>query len=262
MHLKLKKPVIFFDLETTGIDISSDRVVEISMLKIMPDGKKETITEKLNPTIPIPIETSEIHGIFDIDVENAPTFQEKAQEYADFIGDSDLAGFNSNRFDIPILVEEFLRAGVPFTMKNRKSIDVQTIYHKLEPRTLTAAYQYYCNKNLENAHSAEADTIATFEVLESQIQKYEDLNGEVGFLSEFSEHAKYRKLDLMGRIGLDEKDNPVFNFGKYKGQKVIQVFDKDPAYYGWMMNGNFPLYTKQVLKELREQWAEKNKAQS
>lgn len=258
MNLKLKNPIIFFDLETTGVDISNDRVVEISMLKVNPDGSKEKMTERLNPTIPIPLEVSEIHGIFDIDVEHSPTFLERAKAYEAFIGGADLAGFNSNRFDIPILAEEFLRADIEFSMKNRKAIDVQTIYHKLEPRTLTAAYQYYCNKNLENAHSAEADAIATYEVLESQIEKYEELQGDADFLADFSEHTKVKKLDLMGRIGVDENNNAIFNFGKYKGQRVIHVFDKDPAYYGWMMNGNFPLYTKQVLKELREEWSSKS----
>ena len=260
MQLKLKKPLVFFDLETTGVDVSNDRIVEISMIKISPDGAQKKLTEKLNPTVPIPLETSEIHGIFDIDVEDAPTFQERAKEYAEFIGDADLAGFNSNKFDIPILVEEFLRAGVPFDMKNRKKIDVQNIYHKLEPRTLVAAYDYYCNKNLENAHSAEADAIATFEVLESQIAKYDELKGDIDFLAEFSEHTKVRRLDLLGRIGLNENDQPIFNFGKYKGKEVMEVFDQDPAYYGWMMNGNFPLYTKQVLKELKEEWNKKNNA--
>lgn len=254
MNLNLDRPLAFFDLETTGINVSSDRIVEISILKIDPEGKKETYTKRVNPTIPIPIESSEIHGIYDIDVENEPTFKEIADEVSAFIGDADLAGYNSNRFDIPVLVEEFLRIDQPFSMKNRKMIDVQNIFHKMEQRTLEAAYQFYCNKTLENAHSAEADANATFEVLEAQLEKYEDLEKDALFLSEFSRQGKVKFLDFAGRIAENQDGIPIFNFGKYKGQPVQKVLEKDSGYYGWIVSNDFPRYTKQVLTELKEQF--------
>lgn len=254
MNLKLDKALAFFDLETTGINVSSDRIVEISILKINPDRSKQSYTKRVNPTIPIPIESSEIHGIYDIDVENEPTFKELSQEIADFIGDADLAGYNSNRFDIPVLIEEFLRVGQSFSMKNRRMIDVQNIFHKMEQRTLEAAYKFYCDKTLENAHSAEADTIATYEVLEAQLGKYDDLESNAEFLAEFSRQGNLKFLDFAGRIAENEDGIAIFNFGKYKGQSVKDVLTKDSGYFGWIVSNDFPRYTKEVLKELKAEF--------
>ncbi len=249
MNLKLNRPIAFFDLETTGLNISSDRIIEICILKISPDGKEETYTRLINPTIPISKEASEITGIKDADVADKPTFAQVAKEVAKFLDNCDLAGYNSNKFDLPMLVEEFMRTDVDFDMFKRKMIDVQVIFHKKEMRTLSAAYQFYCNKDLINAHSAQADTKATFEVLEAQLQKYEDLNKDVASLADFSTHTN--NLDFAGRIVKNENNEIVFNFGKYKGQLVTDVLKKDPAYYGWMMNADFPLYTKRVLTKLK-----------
>ncbi len=248
MNLKLKRPLCFFDLETTGIDVSKDRIIEISVLKVYPDGKELTYTRRINPQMPISARAQEITGISDEDLKDCPTFEEIAQEVADFMKDCDLAGFNSNKFDIPILMEEFLRAGINFDLSKRKFIDVQVIFHKKEQRTLSAAYKFYCNKDLENAHSAEADTRATYEILLKQIERYEDIGDTVEQLSEYSARTKY--IDFAGRIIKGDDDEPVFNFGKYKGQKVKEVLKKDPYYFDWMMNADFPLYTKKVLEEI------------
>ncbi|MCC7333294.1 MAG: 3'-5' exonuclease [Flavobacteriales bacterium] len=249
MILKLSKPIVFFDLEATGVNVASDRIVEISILKIFPNGDKESKTKRVNPTIPIPIEASTVHGITDYDIANSPTFKEIAKEISNFIDGCDLAGFNSNKFDIPMLAEEFLRADVDFDVSKRKCIDVQNIFHKMEQRTLSAAYQFYCKKDLENAHSAEADTMATFEILEAQLSKYKELQNDVKFLSDFSQRSV--NVDLMGRIVYDDKGIEIFNFGKHKGKSVEQVFEIDPGYYSWMMNGDFPLYTKKVLTQIK-----------
>lgn len=249
MKLNLRRPIVFFDLETTGVNVSTDRIVEISIMKLHPDGKKEIKTRRINPGIPIPKECTEIHGISDKDVKDEPTFKALAKSLAQFIGNSDLAGFNSNKFDIPLLVEEFLRAGIDFDMSNRKCVDVQTIFHKMEKRTLGAAYQFYCKKELENAHSAEADTVATHEILEAQLDRYEDLENDIDFLSEFSTQKK--TCDLMGRIVYNEEGIEVFNFGKHKGLPVEQILQKEPSYYSWMMDGDFPLYTKKVLTVIK-----------
>ncbi len=249
MKLNLKRPIIFFDLETTGIDTAKDRIVEISMVKIMPDGEEITKTRKLNPGMHIPESSTAIHGITDEDVKDCPTFAQVAKALEQFIVGSDFGGFNSNRFDVPVLVEEFLRAGVNIDFKKRKFIDVQNIFHKKEQRTLVAAYKFYCDKELVDAHSAEADTIATYEVLKAQLDKYDDLENSVEALAEFSTRAEM--VDFAGRIVYNENKEEVFSFGKHKGRLVSEVFAKEPSYYTWMINGDFPLYTKKVLTEIR-----------
>ncbi|HJX70941.1 MAG TPA: 3'-5' exonuclease [Bacteroidales bacterium] len=256
MKLKLKNPLIIFDLETTGINIVTDRIVELSYLKVYPNGDEELRTMKINPTIPIPEKASKIHGITDQDVKDAPTFQEVARSIANIFEGCDFAGFNSNKFDIPLLAEEFIRADVDIDLMKRKFIDVQVIFHKKEQRTLEAAYKFYCNKNLDDAHSAEADTLATFEILKAQLERYEDLPTDIDELSRYSSHN--RNADFAGRIIYDDDGNEVFNFGKYKGQLVEDVFRKDPAYYSWMMNSEFPLYTKKVLTSIKLRGAFKN----
>lgn len=249
MTLKLTKPLAFFDLETTGLNIASDRIVEIAILRVNPNGSKDTKTMLLNPTIPISKESSSIHGITDEDVKDKPTFEDVAKELEQFIQGCDLAGYNSNKFDIPLLAEEFLRADIDFDISKRNLVDVQNIFHRMEQRTLSAAYQFYCNKDLTNAHSAEADTTATYEILEAQIEKYEVLENNVKFLDQFSK--KSNNVDLLGRIVYNENNVEVFNFGKHKGKAVTEVLEKEPGYYQWMMNGDFPLYTKKVLTALR-----------
>lgn len=248
MKLKLSRPLCFFDLETTGVNIAKDRIVEISILKVFPNGNKSSHTWRVNPTIPIPSSTSAIHGIYDKDVKNEPAFKELAPKIYEMIKDSDLAGFNSNRFDVPLLAEEMLRAGINFDLYKHKLIDVQVIFHKLEPRNLSAAYKFYCNKVLENAHSAAADTNATYEILEAQIKKYDAIDNNVNFISEFSSHRK--TADLAGFIILEGKDE-VFGFGKYKGQKVSSVLEKDKSYFDWIQNADFPLYTKKILTRIK-----------
>ncbi|MET2985696.1 exonuclease domain-containing protein [Aureibaculum conchae] len=249
MKLKLNKPIVFFDLETTGINIAKDRIVEISILKVHPNGNKESKTWLVNPEMEIPAEVVAIHGIDNEKVVTEPTFAELAKEINQLIEGCDLAGFNSNRFDIPLLAEEFLRVGIDFDMKNRVGVDVQVIYHKKEQRTLSAAYKYYCDKDLENAHSAEADTIATYEILKAQLDKYDDLENDVKFLHEFSSHKK--RADFAGFIMFNEKDEEIFTFGKYKGKKVADVLEKDKGYYSWIQNADFPLYTKKVLTAIK-----------
>ncbi|NPA68198.1 MAG: 3'-5' exonuclease [Chlorobi bacterium] len=249
MKLNLKKPIAFFDLETTGVDVSKDRIVEIAILKVNPNQSTESKTYRINPTVPIPKEASKIHGITDEDVKDAPTFKQVAKEIAKFIEGCDLAGYNSNQFDIPLLAEEFLRADVDFSVKNRRFVDVQVIFHKMEQRTLSAAYKFYCKKDLEGAHGAEADTMATYEVLQAQLDKYENLKNDIEELSKISYHRK--SVDLMGRIVYNSKGEEVFNFGKHKGKTVKEVLEKEPGYYAWMMNADFPLYTKKVLTEIK-----------
>lgn len=249
MQLNLKNPLVFFDLETTGINIVSDRIVEIAILKVQVNGKEELRSYRINPEMPIPRQASEIHGIYDEDVKDAPTFKQIARDLAKFIEGCDLGGFNSNKFDIPLLAEEFIRVDVDFDMQKRRFVDVQTIFHKMEKRTLEAAYKFYCDKDLKDAHSAEADTVATYEVLKAQLDRYPELENDVSFLAKFSSHN--RTVDFAGRIVYNDKDVEVFNFGKYKGVSVEEVLEKDPGYYGWMMNGDFPLYTKKVLTNIK-----------
>ena len=245
MNLKLYKPLCTFDLETTGTNISKDRIVEICILKVNPDASRETKTWLVNPEMYIPKESSAIHGITDEKVKDAPTFREIAPKIQEMISGCDLAGFNSNRFDVPLLAEEFLRVGLDFDMSKIKLVDAQTIFHKMEQRNLTAAYKFYCKKDLENAHSAEADVLATFEVLDAQVGHYEDLPNEIAGLSEFSFHNKF--ADLAGMIHFDQEEKEIFGFGKYKGQNVKEVFQKDLGYYAWIQNADFPLYTKKIL---------------
>lgn len=249
MQLKLNKPICFFDLETTGTNVASDRIVEISILKVFPNGNRESHTWRVNPEQPIPKQSSDIHGITDEMVTNEPTFRELAPRVHELLKDSDLAGFNSNRFDIPLLAEEMLRAEIDFDLKKAAAVDVQTIFHKMEKRTLEAAYQFYCNKELNNAHSAEADTIATYEVLCAQLERYTDLENDINFLSSFSAHRNF--ADFAGFIGYDKEGDEVFAFGKHRGRKVEEILDEEPGYFGWLLNADFPLYTKKVLTRIR-----------
>lgn len=249
MQLKLTKPICFFDLETTGINISHDRIVEISILKVFPNGTEESKTWLVNPEMEIPAEVIAIHGVTNEKVANEPTFTELAKDIHNIIKDSDLGGFNSNRFDIPLLAEEMLRAEIDFDMKNTVAVDVQTIFHKMEQRTLTAAYKFYCDKNLEGAHSAEADTNATYEVLKAQIERYDDLENDTKFLSEFSSRKKF--ADFAGFIAYNKEGVECFSFGKHKGKLVTEVLEKEPGYFGWLLNADFPRYTKKVLTAIK-----------
>lgn len=249
MNLNLTRPIAFIDLETTGVNVGSDRIVEISVLKIFPDGSKELKTKRINPTIPIPKQASEIHGIYDENVRDAPTFKAISKNLAQFLENCDFAGYNSNKFDVPLLVEEFLRADIDFDIKGRKLIDVQNIFHQMEQRTLVAAYKFYCNKSLENAHSAEADIIATYEILEKQLERYDELQNDMNFLHEFS--SRSNNVDLAGRIVFNNKGVEVFSFGKHKDKPVEDVFKSEPSYYKWMMDGDFPLHTKKIITMLR-----------
>jgi DNA polymerase-3 subunit epsilon len=249
MNLSLTKPIVFFDLETTGINVSKDRIVELSLLKIMPDGNETIRTWRINPTIPIPEKASKIHGIYDADVKEQPTFAEIAREICTFIDNSDLAGYNSNKFDVPLLLEEFLRVDVDFDIKKRRLVDVQVIFFKKEPRTLSAAYRFYCDKDIENAHTSEGDVRATYEVLKAQIDRYDDLKSDISQISKFS--SQMNSADFAGMIIFNDQNKEVFNFGKYKGVPVEDVFKKEPGYYSWIMNADFPLYTKKVLTALK-----------
>ena len=249
MKLNLKNPVVFFDLETTGVNIATDRIVEIAYLKVYPNGNEMSRTMRINPEMIIPKEASDVHGITNEDVKDCPTFKQVAKDIAaDFEG-ADIAGFNSNRFDVPLLAEEFLRADVNLDMTRRKFIDVQVIFHKMKQHTLVAAMKFYCGKELEGAHSADADTHATYEVLKAQLDRYPELQNDVDFLSEFSSHTN--NVDFAGRIVYNEQGIEVFNFGKYKGIPVREVFQRDPGYYSWMLQGDFTLNTKQVLTRIK-----------
>ena len=249
MELNLTKPICFFDLETTGANVAKDRIVEISILKIFPNGNKESKTWLVNPEMEIPPEVIAVHGISNEKVANAPTFKQLSKEIYKMIRDSDLAGYNSDRFDIPLLAEEMLRSEVDFDMKHMVSVDVQTIFHKMEKRTLEAAYKFYCNKVLEEAHSAAADTNATYEVLLSQLERYPELENDIKKLSAFT--TRKQSLDFAGFIGVDEDGAPIFTFGKHKGKKVEEILDNEPGYFGWIINADFPLYTKKVLTQIK-----------
>lgn len=267
MQLKLSKPIVFFDLETTGVQVGSDHIVEICLHKVNPDNSEETFVRRIRPTdeagntIHIPEFTTAIHGISDSDVADKPSFKELAPEIIAFIGDADLAGYNSNKFDVPMLVEEMLRANMPFSLEGRRLVDVQNIFHKMEQRTLKAAYQFYCNRNLDNAHSADADTLATYEVLKAQLDRYEGVEytapdgktstpvvNNIEALSQFS--TQFQWADLVGHIGLDKNGHEVFNFGKHKGATLEDIFQREPSYYDWMMKADFPLSTKAVVDKV------------
>ena len=261
MNLKLKTPIAFFDLETTGINITHDRIVEISILKISPNGTEEKKTERINPGIPIPLESSLIHGIYDKDIKDAPTFKSVAKTLTNFLTGCDLAGFNILKFDVPMLVEEFLRADVSFDISKRKLIDAQKIFHLMEKRNLSAAYKFYCNKTLENAHSAEADTIATYEIFKSQLERYDgeevlDMKGnKLGIIQNDMETIHnitfQNVVDLAGRMVFNDKGIEVFNFGKHKGKPVLDVLDREPMYYDWIQKNDFTLDTKRKLTEIK-----------
>ena len=262
MDLILTHPIAFFDLETTGIKVATDRIVEICILKVNPDGSTKIKTKRVNPEIPIPPEVTAIHGIRDEDVKDAPKFREIAHELMQFLVNCDLAGYNSNHFDIPLIVEEFLRADVDFDLKGRRFVDVQNIFHKMEPRNLSAALKFYCDKELVNAHSAEADTVATYEILKAQLDRYKDVRikdkkgnliqpviNDISALSEFSFLSK--NVDLIGHIVYNEKNIEVFNFGKHKGKPVEEVFSSEPSYYDWIMKSEFPRSTKKVVTSIK-----------
>lgn len=248
MKLNLKRPIVFFDLETTGTSITHDRIVELSYIKVMPDGQEYTHSMRINPGMPIPPASTAVHHITDEMVADAPRFADVASGLYQVFADADIAGYNSNKFDVPLLIEEFGRAGINFQVSGRNFVDVQNIFHKMEQRTLVAAYRFYCGKELEGAHSAEADTVATYEVLKSQLDRYPELKNDVKALAEFSRGG--RSLDLAGRIVLNDNDEPVFNFGKHKGSKVIDVFRREPSFYAWMVQGDFPKNTKDVVTRL------------
>ena len=249
MEIILKNPLIVLDIEATGDSVTKDRIVELGMIKVFDDGREEVFDKRLNPEIPIPINISEIHGIYDIDVKNCPTFKELANEIKEFIADSNLCGFNSNKFDIPILEEEFLRADINLNFKEKKLIDVQNIFHKMEKRTLSAAYNFYCSKEMDNAHSAIHDARATLDVLKAQTRKYEELENSVDFLSEFSK-VNSRAVDYAARIIIDENNIPTINFGKHKGKSVKSIFDKEPGYYSWILRSDFAHNTKSHFTDL------------
>ncbi len=251
MGLQLHRPLCFFDLETTGVNVVTDRIVEIAILKLLPNGNKESKTWLVNPGMPIPKGASDVHGITDDKVADAPLFKQLSGEIHHYIKDCDLAGFNSDRFDIPLLAEEFMRAEVDFDLNRHKTIDVQTIFHKMEKRTLGAALKFYCDKELINAHSAMADTEATCDVLLAQLERYDELENNTAFLSAFSSHK--RTVDVAGFIVYNEHDEPAFSFGKHKGKTVNEILEKEPGYFGWILNADFPLYTKKVLTALRLQ---------
>jgi DNA polymerase III subunit epsilon len=262
MNLNLQRPIVFFDLETTGIDVATDRIVEICLLKINPDGTEKVKTWRLNPQKPISKEATAVHGIRDEDVKDCPTFNDIAKIIEKEFEGADLAGYNSNKFDIPLLVEEFLRVDVDIDLKKKNFVDVQVVFYKMEQRTLSAAYKFYCNSDLTNAHSAEADTRATFEILKAQLDRYKNIdftdnrgNVSTGVVNDMEALAKFTAqnqfADYAGRLAYDEQGREVFNFGKHKGKLVEEILEKEPGYYGWMMNGDFPLYTKKVLTQIK-----------
>ena len=252
MNISLKKSLAIFDIEATGLSITKDRIVEIAIVKIAPDGNQSEFLKRVNPGIPIPKEVSEIHGIYDEDIKDAPTFKEIIPELEAFLDDADFAGYNSNKFDLPMLAEEMIRAGSQFDLTSKKHIDVQNIFHKMEQRTLAAAYAFYCGKDLTNAHTALADAQATWEVLDAQIERYNELKSDVDFLSDFSVFGDVVRLDFAGRLAYNKNKEVIYNFGKHSGKTVEEVMKIEPGYYGWMIDADFPLYTKACLKKEME----------
>jgi len=262
MNVQLDKPLCVFDLETTGLDVSKDRIVQIAILKIHPNGKKEELNLVINPEMNISESNAAIHGITNEMVKDAPTFKKAAKEISEFIGESDMAGYNSNKFDIPVLAEEFLRVELDFDLSARRCVDVQNIFHKMEQRTLVAAFKFYCSKELENAHDAMADTTATWEVFEKQLERYDNLKPNIDFLSEFSKAGKLKNADFAGRLAYNEKDEMVYNFGKHSGKTIKEISNSEPGYYGWMLEADFPRYTKKILfqemEKIKEEKREEN----
>lgn len=249
MNISLITPLAILDLEATGLSITSDRIVEIAIIKVLPSGDQEEFVRRVNPQIPIPAEVTAIHGITNEDIKDAPTFKEIVPELEAFLGDADFAGYNSNKFDLPLLAEELLRAGSTIDLSIRKHVDVQNIFHKMEQRTLIAAYKFYCDKNLTDAHAAMADAKATWEVLDAQIARYDELENNMDFLANFSRYGDMDRLDFAGRLAYNKEGEAIYNFGKHKGKTIKAVADQEPGYYGWMIDADFPLYTKQCLKK-------------
>ncbi|MCR9174011.1 MAG: 3'-5' exonuclease [bacterium] len=258
MNIKLQKSLAIFDLEATGLNVTHDRIVEIAVVKISPDGTTTNFNRRVNPEMPIPEEVSKIHGIYDDDIKDAPTFKEILPDLEAFLEECDFAGYNSNKFDLPMLAEELLRAESDFDLSTRKHIDVQNIFHKMEQRTLVAAYKFYCQKELNNAHNALADAEATWEVLDAQISHYKELTGDVEFLADFSRHNDMDKADFAGRLAYNKKGDVVYNFGKHKNKTIAEVHKIEPGYYGWMLDADFPLYTKQRLRKEMERIKQQN----
>ena len=260
MNIQLEKPLCVFDLETTGLDISKDRIVQIAILKILPSGKKEELNLIINPEMNISDSNAAIHGVTNEMVKDARTFKQAATDVIQFIGDSDLAGYNSNKFDIPVLAEEFLRVEVDFDLSSKQCVDIQNIFHKMEQRTLVAAYKFYCSKELTNAHDAMADTVATWEVFEKQLEQYDNLKPNIDFLADFSRNSKHKSIDFAGRLAVNEAGKAVYNFGKHKGKTIKDISISEPGYHGWMLEADFPRYTKKVLAQEMEKIKEEKKA--
>jgi DNA polymerase III subunit epsilon len=258
MNIQLEKPLCVFDLETTGLNISKDRIVQIAILKIHPSGKKEELNLLINPEMNISESNSAIHGVTNEMVKDAPSFKEAGNEIIKFIGDSDLAGYNSNKFDVPVLAEEFLRVDIDFDLSTKDCVDIQNIFHKMEQRTLVAAYKFYCSKELTNAHDAMADTLATWEVFEKQLEQYDNLKPNIDFLADFSRNSIHKNIDFAGRLAINENNEAIYNFGKHKGKTIKEISVSEPGYYGWMLEADFPRYTKKILlQEMEKIKAEK-----
>ncbi len=252
MNIQLEKPLCVFDLETTGLNISKDRIVQIAILKIHPSGKKEELNLLINPEMNISESNSAIHGVTNEMVKDAPSFKQAGNEIIKFIGDSDLAGYNSNKFDVPVLAEEFLRVDIDFDLSTKDCVDIQNIFHKMEQRTLVAAYKFYCSKELTNAHDAMADTVATWEVFEKQLEQYDNLKPNIDFLADFSRNSIHKNIDFAGRLAINENNEAIYNFGKHKGKTIKEISVSEPGYYGWMLEADFPRYTKKILLQEME----------
>ncbi len=262
MNIQLEKPLCVFDLETTGLNISKDRIVQIAILKIYPSGKKEELNLLINPEMNISDSNSAIHGVTNEMVKDAPTFKDAGSEIVAFIGTSDLAGYNSNKFDIPVLAEEFLRVDIEFDLSTKDCVDIQNIFHKMEQRTLVAAYKFYCSKELTNAHDAMADTVATWEVFEKQLEQYDNLKPNIDFLADFSRNSVHKNIDFAGRLAINENNEAIYNFGKHKGKTIKEISVSEPGYYGWMLEADFPRYTKKILLQEMEKIKAKKKEEN